>query len=226
MIAYNTTPTSTASVPPPPTPTSPTISPTRPVSNILIRYLYVSTTYISPYPAVSYSGFQSAGVASATAANIPVIMSEANSCACGGCPLISPTVRISPLTTSTSYRSPGSVQFAATLWEIDAFLALAANNYSAAYIHTREYGVTYNIFDPPPSQNPLESKGWRTGSTYYSLLMMSEVMSKNGSIVTDLNLQNSKTNASSHIAAYGIYDLDNYMDSTSRLADPHENPPR
>lgn len=49
--------------------------------------------------------------------------------------------------------------------------------------------------------------------------MMSEVMSKNGSIVTDLNLQNSKTNASSHIAAYGIYDLDTYMDSTSRLAD-------
>lgn len=43
-------------------------------------------------------------------------------------------------------------------------------------------------------------------------------MSKNGSIVTDLNLQNSKTNASSHIAAYGIYDLDTYMDSTSRLA--------
>lgn len=49
----------------------------------------------SRYPAVSYSGFQSAGVASATAAGIPVIMSEANSCACGGCPLISPTVSVS-----------------------------------------------------------------------------------------------------------------------------------
>jgi len=157
------------------------------------------SNYLTHTSAVSYSGFQSAGIASATAAGIPVIMSEANSCACGGCPLISPT-------------------FAATLWEIDAFLALAANNYSAAYIHTREYGVTYNLFDPPASRDPLDSD-WKTGATYYSALMMSEVMSKNGSIVVDMDIQDSKSNPDSHIATYGIYDLSTSTGSTSRLGD-------
>lgn len=49
--------------------------------------------------------------------------------------------------------------------------------------------------------------------------MMSEVMSKNGSIVVDMDIQDSKSNSNSHIATYGIYDLKTATDSTARLGD-------
>lgn len=78
-------------------------------------------------------------------------------------------------------------------------------NYSAVYLHTREYGVQYNLFDPPTPETSILS-GWRTGSPYYSALFLTEVTDPSGSVVVDLNLNNSNTNPNATIAGYGIYD--------------------
>jgi len=77
-------------------------------------------------------------------------------------------------------------------------------NFSAVYLHTREYGVQYNLFDPPTPENSMSS-GWRTGSPYYSALFLTEVGDPTGSVIVDLDLQNSTTNQSATIAAYGVY---------------------
>lgn len=90
-------------------------------------------------------------------------------------------------------------------------MSYAATNRSAVYLHTREYGVTYNLFDPPSSGDSMAS-GWRTYSTYYAALMLSEVIGNNGSIVVDLDIENSSTNASSTIAAYAVYDFNTTTD--------------
>lgn len=97
------------------------------------------------------------------------------------------------------------LQFAASLWAVDAGLQFAASNITAAYLHTREYGITYNLFDPP-SANTSSDPNWRTGSPYYAALILAEAMSPTGSIVVDLNIDNSTTNVTSHVAGYGIYD--------------------
>lgn len=94
---------------------------------------------------------------------------------------------------------------------MDAGLSYAATNRTAAYLHTRENGVTYNLFDPPSSDDSMSS-GWITYSTYYAALMLSEVMANNGSIVVDLDIENSSTNASSTIAAYAVYDFNTTTD--------------
>lgn len=85
------------------------------------------------------------------------------------------------------------------LWGTDIALQAAATNYSGAYLHTREYGITYNLFDPPPTNDSLAS-GWYTGPIYYTMLVVAETLSSTGSIVVDLNI--TQDNA----AAYGIYD--------------------
>jgi len=99
-------------------------------------------------------------------------------------------------------------KFVMSLWAIDAGLKSISRNFSAIYLHTREYGVQYNLFDPPTnpalndsSQNP----GWKTGSTYYAALFLSEVGSPSGSVVVDLNLNNSIDNPTGLVAGYGIY---------------------
>lgn len=78
-------------------------------------------------------------------------------------------------------------------------------NYSAVYLHTREFGVQYNLFDPPTEDTSTEP-GWRTGSPYYGALFLAESTYINGTIVVDLNLNNSITSPAATVAAYGIYD--------------------
>ena len=97
-----------------------------------------------------------------------------------------------------------NVQFGAALWAIDVGLKATSMNYTAVYLHTREYGVQYNLFDPPTPENSISS-GWRTGSPYYSALFLSEVGDPTGSVIVDLDLLNSTTNQSATAAAYGVY---------------------
>jgi len=126
------------------------------------------------------------GINLAKAAGKEVLLDEYNSASCGG--------------------SPGkSDTFAAALWSVDYSLQLAIYNYSAAYIHTREPGITYDIFNPPSAN----SSSWRTGPQYYSLLVLAEALrganSKNGeSVVVDLALPGSADG--SLVAGYAIYD--------------------
>lgn len=88
---------------------------------------------------------------------------------------------------------------------VDAGLKSASANFTAVYLHTREWNVTYNLFDPPTPETSTES-GWRTGAVYYSALFLSEAFSKEGSVVVDLNLNNSETSPFATVAGYGIYD--------------------
>ncbi|THH08056.1 hypothetical protein EW146_g9112 [Bondarzewia mesenterica] len=132
-----------------------------------------------------YVNWNADGVTIAQQQGVPVLVTEYNTVSCGGSPTISPT-------------------FAASLWAVDAGLQFGASNMSAAYLHTREYGITYNLFDPPSDTST--EPNWRTGSPYYSTLVLAETISPNGSIIVDLNVDNSTTNVSSHVAGYGIYD--------------------
>lgn len=91
------------------------------------------------------------------------------------------------------------------MWAADAGLNFASANISAAYLHTREFNVSYNLFDPPDGK-PITESGWHTGSPYYAALLLAETMSSNGSVVVDLNIEASVTPPSSTIAGYGIYD--------------------
>lgn len=91
------------------------------------------------------------------------------------------------------------------MWAVDAGLNFASSNISGAYLHTREFNITYNLFDPPYGESNTEI-GWRTGSPYYAELFVAETLSPNGSVVVDLNMDNSIYNPASTVAAYGIYD--------------------
>lgn len=99
------------------------------------------------------------------------------------------------------------IQFATALWSIDVGLKSASMNYSAVYLHTREFGVQYNLFDPPTPENSTEP-GWRTGSPYYGALFLAESTYEGGAIIVDLNLNNSITSPTATVAAYGIYNAD------------------
>ncbi|TFK34272.1 hypothetical protein BDQ12DRAFT_689945 [Crucibulum laeve] len=147
-----------------------------------------SNTNISAYlshPNVGeYLGLRS-GIGHAKEAGIPLILSEYNSVACGG--------------------SKISDTFAMSLWAADVGLKAAAMNYSAIYLHTREQGIKYNLFDPPSPETATES-GWRTGSPYYGALFLSEVVAPEGSVIEDLNLNNSNSNTNATVSAFGIYD--------------------
>lgn len=96
-------------------------------------------------------------------------------------------------------------QFATAMWAVDAGLNFASANITAAYLHTREFNVSYNLFDAPDGK-PITESGWRTGSPYYSALVLAEAMSPTGSVVVDLNIDNSIQSPSSTVAGYGIYD--------------------
>lgn len=135
----------------------------------------------------------------------PVIMDEFNSVSCGGEPGRSDTVRHRPSFSYllTKYHSP--VQFAAALWTVDYVLGLAASNFTAAYLHTREPGISYDIFTYP-NKSGVSNSGWKTGPPYYSLLLLSEAFSNlespssNGSVVVDLRLDNPTA-----VAGYALY---------------------
>ncbi|KAH7910517.1 hypothetical protein BJ138DRAFT_1008658 [Hygrophoropsis aurantiaca] len=133
----------------------------------------------------TFASWQQTGVQLAKKQGVPVLMTEYNTVSCGG--------------------SNISDTFAAALWAVDVGLQFASVGISGAYLHTREYQVTYNLFDPPTPQTSTE-QGWRTGSPYYSALFLSEAFSPGGSIVVDLNIDNSTTNPSSNVAGYAIFD--------------------
>ncbi|OAX41921.1 hypothetical protein K503DRAFT_734703 [Rhizopogon vinicolor AM-OR11-026] len=132
-----------------------------------------------------FTQWENTGVQMAKDLNVPVLVTEFNTVSCGG--------------------SNVSDTFAASLWAIDSGLQFAASNMSAAYLHTREYQVLYNLFDPPtPDTSVLP--GWRTGSPYYAALFLAETFISDGTVVLDLNLDNSTLNPESTVAAYGLYD--------------------
>lgn len=132
----------------------------------------------------SYAQWQSTGIDMAHNASVPVLMTEYNTVSCGG--------------------SNVSDTFAASLWAIDAALNFAASGLSGAFLHTREYGVTYNLFDPP-SPTDSTASGWRTGSPYYSALFLSETFPPSGVAVLDINLNNSIYDPAATVAGYALY---------------------
>ena len=108
----------------------------------------------------------------------PVVMSEFSTVSCGGYPGVSDT-------------------FGATLWSIDYAMQLSAVGYSAAYLHTRERNVSYNLFSYPGDG----VDGWITKPVYYSYFpILHAFQSHNGSRVIDLGLNDNST------AGYAIYD--------------------
>lgn len=117
----------------------------------------------------------------------PVLMDEFSSASCGGVPGISDT-------------------FAASLWEVDYALQMALTGYAGAYLHTRERGVTYNLFDPPDAIAG-GAGAWTTNPSFYGMLPVAEALqAANGSRVVDLNLANSIKDTSATAAGYAIYD--------------------
>ena len=105
-------------------------------------------------------------------------MSEFSTVSCGGYPTVSDT-------------------FGAALWSIDYAMQMSVVGYSAAYLHTRERNVSYNLFDYPGDG----VDGWITRPIYYAYLpILQGLQSYNGSRVVDLGLNDNST------AGYGIYD--------------------
>lgn len=92
-------------------------------------------------------------------------------------------------------------QFAAAMWIIDYTLSLTVYNYTSVYLHTREAGTVYNVFDPASNGD------WTIGPPYYSLLVLTEALrsvdSDGSVIVSDLGLTKI---ASSYVAGYVVYD--------------------
>lgn len=114
-------------------------------------------------------------------------MDEFNSASCGGIPGISDTFGVG------------------SLWTADYALQMASVGYSAAYLHTREAGISYNLFAPPNG-----STSWTTNPPYYALLAVAEALqSPNGSIVVDLNLSNSMSDYNATVSGYSIYNAQN-----------------
>ncbi|KAK0486664.1 hypothetical protein EDD18DRAFT_1194698 [Armillaria luteobubalina] len=140
------------------------------------------TYYLSHLEVGPYLAWNSDGIALAKEDDIPVLLTEYNTVSCGGTNI--------------------SSTFAAALWLIDAGLKSAERGFSGAYIHTREAGIQYNLFDPPAST----SSEWITGAPYYAALFLAETFSASGNIVVDLNLNDSLHNPSATSAAYGVYD--------------------
>ncbi|KAF8812249.1 hypothetical protein BYT27DRAFT_7220918 [Phlegmacium glaucopus] len=164
-----------------------------PQNNCFGSHAFDIPYYIQHANVVNLAAWEESGidkVISSTSPNKPkVIMSEFNSASCGGVPGVSDTFAVG------------------SLWTVDYALQMASMGYSAAYIHTREQGVTYNIFSPP--NGPDGGPGpWTTNPPYYGLLVAAEALhSKNGSsIVTDLNIQQSKTDLGALVSGYAVYD--------------------
>ncbi|KAL4067100.1 glycoside hydrolase family 79 protein [Scleroderma yunnanense] len=143
-------------------------------------------TYFTSHTNIpKYTQTQAQGVQMANNVNVPVLMTEYNTVSCGG--------------------SNISDTFAAALWAVDAGMNFASSGMSGVHIHTREYGIRYNLFDPPSPQSSTGSD-WRTGSPYYAALLLSETFMDGGSIVVDLNVDNSINDPASTVAGYALYD--------------------
>ncbi|KZT51702.1 glycoside hydrolase family 79 protein [Calocera cornea HHB12733] len=175
-----------------------------PQNNCFGSYAFGLDYYLLHSNVVGLAQWQAPGVGLARAAGKEVRMTEFNTASCGGVPGISDT-------------------FAATLWTIDYALQLATQGFTGAHIHTREPGVSYNIFSPPNTTavstdsssasavtQALES-GWTTGVTYWPLLVVAEALGGNQSSANatrsagvftapvDLNLSSDAT------AGYALY---------------------
>ncbi|OSC98987.1 glycoside hydrolase family 79 protein [Trametes coccinea BRFM310] len=145
--------------------------------------------YTAHANAVSLARWQEHGlqVIAASPNRKPILMDEFNSASCGGVDGISNT-------------------FAASLWTADYALQMAVVGYAGAYLHTRERGVTYNMFDPPDAVAG-GAGAWTTNPSFYGMLPVAEALSSaNGSRVVDLNVQNSMSDKSATVAGYAIYD--------------------
>ncbi|KAJ7669285.1 glycoside hydrolase family 79 protein, partial [Mycena polygramma] len=126
-----------------------------------------------------------------------LVLSEFNSASCGGIPGLSDTFAVG------------------ALWTADYSLQLASVGYTAAYIHTRERGITYNVLTPPGVGDGAPGN-WTTNPPYYAILAVAETLqTENGGIVVDLNLKNSTTNAATSQVGYAVYDAKN--NSVTRL---------
>ncbi|KAH0587765.1 hypothetical protein H2248_006522 [Termitomyces sp. 'cryptogamus'] len=164
-----------------------------PQNNCFDHYQYGIPYYIQHANVVGLTSWQSPAIAllqSNTSANPQLIMSEFNSASCGGVPTISDTFAVG------------------TLWTVDYALQMAAVGFSAAYLHTRERGISYNLFTPPdgPNGNP---GNWVTNPPYYALIATAEALQTTdgvGSVVVDLNIANSKTDKKATVAGYAVYD--------------------
>ncbi|KAF5392638.1 hypothetical protein D9757_002134 [Collybiopsis confluens] len=160
-----------------------------PQNNCFGSYQYPLAYYTQHGNVVALADWQKPGidiVNSNTAANSPrMLMSEFNSASCGGISGISDTFAVG------------------TLWSVDYALQMAAIGYIAAYIHTREEGISYNMVTPP-NISQVDSNSWSTSPPFYALITASEILaSSNGSIVADLNVS-SDPNAT--ISGYAVYD--------------------
>lgn len=102
------------------------------------------------------------------------------------------------------------------MWSLDYALQLASVGYTGAFIHTREQGITYNLFDPPAAN--ATSSNWTTNAPYYALLAAAEALkSDSEASVLDFNLRETT------VAGYTVFDskseavnslvLFNYADS-------------
>ncbi|PPQ64619.1 hypothetical protein CVT24_008356 [Panaeolus cyanescens] len=137
---------------------------------------------------ITLAAWQGSGISKVTSGKQPLIMSEFNSASCGGLPGMSDTYVVG------------------SMWTIDYALQMAAVGYSAAFIHTRERGITYNLFTVPDGPNGGPGP-WTTNPTYYPLVILAEALdSQNGVIVTDLDVGGSKTNPNITTAGYSIHD--------------------
>lgn len=136
---------------------------------------------------VTLTQWQNSGINIAVGANKAVVMTEFNSVSCGGIPTISDTFAVG------------------SLWTLDYTLQMATVGYSAAYVHTRERGVSYNLIDAPM---PAGSAGkWDTLPPFYAALVAPEIFgAANGSRVVDLNLNNGMWTPGSDSAGYAAYD--------------------
>ncbi|KAF9057944.1 glycoside hydrolase family 79 protein [Panaeolus papilionaceus] len=137
---------------------------------------------------VELAAWQNPGINMVTSGKQQLIMSEFNSASCGGLPGMSNTYVVG------------------TMWTIDYALQMASVGYSAAFLHTRERGITYNLFTVP--DGPDGSAGaWITNPTYYSLVVLAEALdSQNGVTVSDIDAGGSKGNPNITTAGYSIRD--------------------
>ncbi len=149
------------------------------------------------------------------AQGVPVLLTEYNTASCGGDPAVAPTVN-TPLRPPSYLYAHASMQFAATLWAVDVAMSGAIFNLSSVFLHTRELGITYNLFDPPSASDPTLA-GWITGSPYYAELVVAEALHNRSTVVYDLNLNNSETNQFATVAGYALYSADADGNVTSSL---------
>ncbi|KIK70366.1 glycoside hydrolase family 79 protein [Collybiopsis luxurians FD-317 M1] len=152
-------------------------------------YQYPLAYYTQHGNVVDLAAWQKPGidiVTSNTTTGAPrMLMSEFNSASCGGIPGISDTFAVG------------------SLWSVDYALQMASIGYVAAYIHTREQGISYNLVTPP-NVSQVDSNTWTTLPPFYALTAAAEIFtSSNGSIVTDLNVS---SNANTTVGGYAVYD--------------------